>query len=123
MPSLESRIATLERQNRLLRASFILSAIAIVTCGGISGLTGKKIPRPWQFVLVWGGLRGVIALALALALPIELEYWYTIQSMVFGVVLFSLLVQGTTNKALIRRYAPERRKREREAEEPLPVRR
>lgn len=35
MPSLESRIATLERQNRLLRASFILSAIAIVTCGGI----------------------------------------------------------------------------------------
>ncbi|MEM7153731.1 MAG: hypothetical protein AAF799_12865 [Myxococcota bacterium] len=35
MPTLEARIATLERQNRALRASFIVSAIALVTCGGI----------------------------------------------------------------------------------------
>ncbi|MEM1402596.1 MAG: sodium:proton antiporter [Pseudomonadota bacterium] len=104
-------------------AALAARLVAIVTCGGIAGLTGKKIPWAWQFVLVWGGLRGVIALALALALPIELEYWYTIQSMVFGVVLFSLLVQSTTNKALIRHYAPERRRREREAVEAIPVRR
>ena len=43
--------------------------------------------------------------ALVLALPIELDYWYTVQSMVFGVVLFSLLVQGTTNGMLIKRFA------------------
>lgn len=94
-------------------AALIARAIAISVCSAITGVTGKRIPRPWQFILVWGGLRGVIALALALSLPIELEYWYTVQSMVFGVVLFSLLVQGTTNTALIRRYAPERRKKER----------
>jgi hypothetical protein len=37
MPTpLESRIARLERQNRLLRASFVLGAITLVTCGGIT---------------------------------------------------------------------------------------
>ena len=46
----------------------------------------------------------VTAVALVLALPTELDYWYVAQSMVFGVVLFSLLVQGTTNSALIARF-------------------
>ncbi len=40
-----------------------------------------------------------------LALPRELDYWYTVQSTVFGVVLFSLLVQGTTNGMLVKRFA------------------
>ena len=44
-------------------------------------------------------------MALVLALPVELDYWYTLQSMVFGVVLFSTLVQGTTNGYLVARYA------------------
>ena len=33
-------------------------------------------------------------LALALSLPVELAYWWTIQSIAFGAVLFSLLVQA-----------------------------
>ncbi|MFK8041902.1 cation:proton antiporter [Congregibacter sp.] len=95
-------------------AALIARLCAVAACGVITGFTGRRIPRPWQFIMVWGGQRGVIALALALSLPTELDYWYTIQSMVFGVVLFSLLVQGTTTAALIRRWAPERRLRARE---------
>ncbi|WP_417347438.1 cation:proton antiporter [Ferrimonas sp.] len=57
----------------------------------------------WQGLLVWGGLRGAIAIALVLSLPTQLPYWWTIQSMVFGVVLFSLLIQGTTNGLLLRK--------------------
>jgi CPA1 family monovalent cation:H+ antiporter len=56
-----------------------------------------------QQVLVWGGLRGVVAAALALSLPIELDYWFTIQAIVYGVVIFSLLVQAPTISPLLKR--------------------
>lgn len=61
-------------------------------------------PLEWSYapVMVWGGLRGVITLALVLSLPTELDYWWTIQSIGFGVVFFTLVVQATSNPALIR---------------------
>ncbi|MBL4631903.1 MAG: sodium:proton antiporter [Paraglaciecola sp.] len=60
-------------------------------------------PVEWNYapVMVWGGLRGVITIALVLSLPIELDYWWTIQSIGFGVVLFTLVVQATTNPWLV----------------------
>ena len=63
----------------------------------------EPIPLPWQHVLNWGGLRGAISLALALSLPIALgPERNTVQTMAFGVVLFTLLVQGTTMKPLLK---------------------
>jgi len=53
-------------------------------------------------VLIWGGLRGGIAVALALSLP-DTEYKAAILSITYGVVLFSIIVQGLTVKQLIRR--------------------
>lgn len=53
-------------------------------------------------VMVWGGLKGAVTIALVLSLPIELDYWWTIQSIGFGVVLFSLLVQGSSNPFLLK---------------------
>jgi CPA1 family monovalent cation:H+ antiporter len=53
--------------------------------------------------MIWGGLRGVITLALVLSLPVELDYWWTIQSIGFGVVLFTLIVQSTTNPLLVKK--------------------
>ena len=44
--------------------------------------------------MLWGGIRGAVAIALALSLSIELPYWYTIQSMIYGVALFSLVIQA-----------------------------
>jgi CPA1 family monovalent cation:H+ antiporter len=46
-------------------------------------------------LLTWGGLRGGLALALALSLPQSPEK-PLILNMTFGVVAFSILVQGTT---------------------------
>jgi CPA1 family monovalent cation:H+ antiporter len=62
-----------------------------------------KNPVEWNYapVMVWGGLRGVVTIALVLSLPIELDYWWTIQSIGFGVVLFTLVVQATTNPWLV----------------------
>ena len=53
-------------------------------------------------VLIWGGLRGGIAVALALSLP-DIEYKDAILSMTYGVVLFSIIVQGLTVKPLVER--------------------
>lgn len=74
----------------------------------ISVSVGKLVFRDaieWSYtpVMIWGGLRGVITLALVLSLPIELDYWWTIQSIGFGVVLFTLIVQSTTNPMLVKK--------------------
>jgi len=53
-------------------------------------------------VLIWGGLRGGIAVALALSLP-EVAYKPTILSITYSVVLFSIIVQGLTVKPLVKR--------------------
>ena len=61
------------------------------------------LPLKQQTVLAWGGVRGTVTLALALSLPLTLDYWYTIQSIAYGVVLFTLFVQATTIGPLIRK--------------------
>jgi CPA1 family monovalent cation:H+ antiporter len=63
----------------------------------------RQIPQRWRHVLFWGGLRGAISLALALSLPVELEERTTLQAMTFGVLLFTLLGQGTTIRILLKR--------------------
>ena len=61
------------------------------------------VPLRQQVVLAWGGVRGTVTLALALSLPLALDYWYTIQSIAYGVVLFTLFVQATTMSPLIKK--------------------
>ena len=56
-----------------------------------------------QHILVWGGLRGALALALVFALPAELPRRETLITVVFGVVAFSVLVQGLTVPWLLKR--------------------
>ena len=89
-------------------AALLARASAVGVCGLLTTPLRHNISLGWQLLLFWGGLRGAIAVALVLSLPLELPYWYTIQSMVFGVVLFSLLVQGTTNKVLIQKFGGSR---------------
>ncbi len=89
-------------------AALFARASAVGVCGLLTTPLRHSISLGWQLLLFWGGLRGAIAVALVLSLPVELSYWYTVQSMVFGVVLFSLLVQGTTNKVLIQKFGGSR---------------
>ena len=62
-----------------------------------------RVGRRNQAVLVWGGLRGGVALALALALPEELAERETLVAMTGGVVLATLLLNATTIAALVHR--------------------
>ena len=54
-------------------------------------------------ILIWGGLRGGLALALVLSLPDSYQYKSTILAMTYAVVLWSIIVQGTTVPMLLTR--------------------
>src|SRR5229473_5662235 len=89
----------------------VLLAIAAVLIGRclsiyflvpVSNFFAEKIPLRWQHVIVWGGLRGALALALALSLNNTFPYRDRILDLTFGVVVFSILLQGLTMKPLLR---------------------
>lgn len=75
----------------------------------IANLHNRLRPRryiglPIQHVMFWGGLRGAISLALALSLDGSVfgtDLALELRVMTFGVVLFTLLVQGSTMERLI----------------------
>ena len=56
-----------------------------------------------QHILLWGGLRGAVALALALGLPPEVPQREKIVTISFAVVAFSVFAQGLTTASLLRR--------------------
>jgi CPA1 family monovalent cation:H+ antiporter len=63
----------------------------------------RKIPLSYQAVIFWGGLRGAVALALVLALPISMPYRDLLVGFTIAVVIFTILVSGTTIGPLVRR--------------------
>ena len=64
---------------------------------------GRGLPWGWLHVLFWAGLRGAVSVALVLSLPVDLPDRDLIGAIAFGVVLFTLLVQGSTADWLIGR--------------------
>jgi monovalent cation:H+ antiporter, CPA1 family len=69
--------------------------------------SAATIPRAWLHVLFWAGLRGAVSVALALSLPADLPNRGLLQGIVFGIVLFTLIVQGTTSGWVLRRTGAE----------------
>lgn len=99
-------------QNFLNSLSIVFIAILVVTLGRALAIyplslffsrSKLKIEKNHQHILFWGGLRGALALALALGLPEELQYREQIITAAFGVVAFSIFVQGLTMTPLLRR--------------------
>lgn len=90
----------------------ISRAVVVYTMSWLNNRFNQKSPisLEYQHVMFWGGLRGAISLALALTLtdffPVALAN--ELQVMTFGVVLFTLLVQGTTISRLLRRLKLDR---------------
>jgi monovalent cation:H+ antiporter, CPA1 family len=83
----------------------VIASRALVVYG-LTWLTNRRspsLPMAYRHVLFWGGLRGAISLALALSLPAALPDRELLRIMAFGVVLFTLLGQGTTMQFLLRK--------------------
>ena len=70
----------------------------------VSKLPGvDAISMPYRLVMYWGGLRGAIALAIVLALPADFTGKDTLIALVMGAVLFTLIVQGMSIEALVKK--------------------
>ncbi|MER3435045.1 MAG: sodium:proton antiporter [Leptolyngbya sp. ERB_1_1] len=74
-------------------------AIAVYGLSALSNWIGKTgISWRDQTILWWTGLRGAVSIALAIGLPAAIAGRQEIISASFGVVWFTLLVQGLTTK-------------------------
>ncbi len=82
-----------------IAAVLVTRGITIFGLGGLTNWLAKtEIGLREQTVLWWGGLRGSVSIALALSVPVVLSGRQEIIDTVFGVVLFTLLVQGLTTQ-------------------------
>ncbi len=81
----------------VLAARTVSVAVPIGLLGRRRSFTPGAVPA-----LVWGGLRGGISVALALSLPPSPER-EIILTICYGVVIFSIVVQGLTLEGLVRR--------------------
>jgi CPA1 family monovalent cation:H+ antiporter len=78
-------------------------AAAVYGCCLPFARTAWRVERAHQHILVWGGLRGARALALVFGLPADIPRREAVVTVVFGVVAFSVLVQGLTMPRLLRK--------------------
>ncbi|MBV8971807.1 MAG: sodium:proton antiporter [Sphingomonadaceae bacterium] len=79
-------------------------AVAVYPLAALFRWSSLRLPGTYQHVLVWGGLRGAIGLALALAVPASVPERQAIVVLTFGVVAFSIFVQGLTMPPLLKRW-------------------
>jgi CPA1 family monovalent cation:H+ antiporter len=77
-------------------------AVAVYVLCPLFSRSHLAIGRSYQHILVWGGLRGALALVLALTLPDTVAERREIVIAAFAVVAFSIFVQGLTISPVIR---------------------
>ena len=107
---LEVLVLPLDRK-AILAGALLIPAVLfarLISVGGAMGLLAglkRHCERGTVPILTWAGLRGGISVALALSLPPGRERTL-ILTVTYLVVIFSILVQGLSTGALIRRLRP-----------------
>jgi monovalent cation:H+ antiporter, CPA1 family len=81
----------------------VLAARWLSVFGTIKALSFRRKFSPAMLpILTWGGLRGGLAIAMALSLPAGVRRSFLV-AVTYGVVTFSILIQGTTIRMLVGR--------------------
>lgn len=86
----------------IARAVILFGLLPLLTLLRLS----PAVERPYRVAILWGGLRGAVTLALALAVTesiwVPIEVKRVVGILATGFTLFTLLVQGTTLRSVIR---------------------
>jgi len=84
------------------RAVILFGLLPLLTLARLS----PAVERPYRVAILWGGLRGAVTLALALAVTesfrVPVEVKRVVGILATGYTLFTLLMQGTTLRLVIR---------------------
>ncbi|MBU1244245.1 cation:proton antiporter [Myxococcota bacterium] len=91
----------------LVYAARVFSVFSSLAPLNWSGL-GEKISMAYQAVLVWGALRGGVALGLALLLPDSFPYKQTFLTLATAVVLSTLFINALTMRWFLGRFGLDR---------------
>lgn len=90
----------------VLAGTILFLGFRTVVVVGVTYLTNRwlemSIPPSYQPILVWGALHTVVPIAVALSLPATLPYTRELRTIVFGVAVVSILLQGLTIPYLLR---------------------
>jgi len=108
---LEIRLSELWADAGLIVAFFVIMILVrSVTVFGVHNLVRRddlKLKKPWLPVITWSGVRGSLSMVMAMMLVASESEGETtrklILNLVFGVVLLSILLQGTTIEWLMKR--------------------
>ena len=84
-------------------AVLIARVLVVESVGLLTSRGPLAAPFRERLVLIWSGLRGALTIALALGLPHDTPSRPLLINMAFGVVLFTLIVQGLSLSFLVRR--------------------
>ena len=90
----------------LVLAAFVIMlltrAVPVYALLALAAIRGPSIPWQWRHVTFWAGLRGALSVALALSVAGLNHVDSRVSAIAYGVVLLSLLVQGTLLTPIMR---------------------
>ena len=103
---LQINLSLLAKYSNLIGIGILALIVSrLIVAYGLSPLVSTKnlpIPLRWRHLLFWGAIRGSLSMALALSLPIDFPQREQLIVLTFGVVLYTLLVQGLTLEPLVK---------------------
>ncbi len=83
-----------------IAATYLARGVAVIALMALLPRS-ERPPRRWRLVLIWGGLRGAIAMALALSLPLGLPHRDLLVAATAGVVFVTIVLGGSTMQPLL----------------------
>ena len=81
----------------------VTRALVVVAVSRSLRRSSEAMPTSWTWVLAWSGLRGPLSMVLVLDLPESLPERHLLVDITSGVVVLSILLQGSTMTPLLRR--------------------